>query len=424
MLLLLPSAAEGDFARGAAPSALPPTGPDPRYPRYEEILDRLDAWESDHPGILRREEIGRTVRGEPIWAVRIAGESGGEEPRPALLFHGAQHANEANGTLAILRLVDNLLDGYGGDPTTTAMVDGLAIWCIPVVNVDGYRHVFSGAEGWADWRKNLRDNDRDGRFDPARDGVDLNRNWDHRWEEYRGQDPSSRMYKGPHPFSEPETVALRDLILRESPLFVVDFHSPGQETLPNMIFWPWHDLEAGRNGPDAPHYRPIAQEMARRIPTEADTATMNGDWYSYDTLPKEQCWVYARTGACALLVEISSRFWWEGAIVDSIAARVARGSLALLERALDGPGLAGRVTEAETGRPLDAEVVVAEAHDPRIGPRRTDQTHGAYRRLLEPGVYNLTIRAEGRLPVTRAVEVAAAGWTRFDAALEVRQVER
>ncbi|MBD3161357.1 MAG: hypothetical protein GF346_04065 [Candidatus Eisenbacteria bacterium] len=404
--------------------AVGPDAPDPRYPRYEEVRARLEAWEREHPEIVRRETIGRTVRGAPILAVRISDHPDVDEPEPALLLHGAQHANEVNGTLAILEMGDRILERYGTDPRVTAFVDGLEIWCIPVVNVDGYRHVFSGAPGWMEWRKNLRDNDHDGRFDPARDGVDLNRNWDYRWSEYPRDDPTDRMYKGPSPFSEPETVALRDLILRETPLIVVDFHSPGSKTLPNMIFWPWHDRARGRDGPDAPHYRPITQEMARRIPTEADTVTMNGDWYSYDTLPKEQCWIYKTTGACALLAEISSGFWWEGAIVDSIAARVARGSFALLERALDGPGLTARVTDAETGLPLVAEVVVAEAHDSRIGPRRTDPRHGRYWRLLEPGTYRVTIRAAGRCPVSRTVDVGDAGWTRFDAALEAPRPER
>ena len=40
-------------------------------------------------------------------------------------------------------LRDRPLEGYGTDPEMTAFVDGLETWFIPVVNVDGYRHVFS-----------------------------------------------------------------------------------------------------------------------------------------------------------------------------------------------------------------------------------------------------------------------------------------
>jgi len=45
-------------------------------------------------------------------------------------------------------------------------------------------------------------------------GVDPNRNWGFRWGgEGASTSPCSETYRGPRPFSEPETAAIRDFIL-------------------------------------------------------------------------------------------------------------------------------------------------------------------------------------------------------------------
>jgi hypothetical protein len=392
-------------------------GPDPRYWRYDRILETLESWKEAHPGILHLEQIGRTHMGEAIVAARVSGAPPEEGDAPALLFHAAQHANEANGTGAVMRMLERLLEGYGKDAEITAQVDGLRTWFVPVLNVDGHRRVFTGEVGWEEWRKNGRDNDGDGKpFGPT-DGVDLNRNWDHRWEADPSDNPRLRTYKGPWPFSEPEVRALRDLVTRERPIFVVDYHSPGKKTPPNKIFWPWLWRDEKRAGPDAAAYRGIAQALAARTETEEDGVFLDGDWYGYDTLPKEQNWIYGRTGSCVLLMEISKRFWWEGPLVDRIAERVARGSVHLLERALHGPGLEGRVTDAETGRPLVAEVRVLEFHDERIGPRLTGGRHGRFRRLLDPGRVTVAITADAYEPQEHEVEIETNDWTTLDIGL-------
>ncbi len=48
-------------------------------------------------------------------------------------------------------------------------------------------------------------------------GVDPNRNWGHRWGgEGASTSPCAETYRGPRPFSEPETAAIRDFILARS----------------------------------------------------------------------------------------------------------------------------------------------------------------------------------------------------------------
>jgi hypothetical protein len=232
--------------------------PDPRYPRLDRILARFADLEREHPELVRRESIGSTHRGEEIEAVVLGRRLPEDEPdhRPVVLLHGAQHANEPAGTAALMVLIERLL----ASPQRSALLEDLVVWVIPVVNPDGHRRVFSGAPGWREWRKNGRE--------PH--GVDLNRNWDHRWEEDPSTRPESRNYKGPRPFSEPETRALRDLILRERPVLVVDLHSPGKITPGNVVFWPWLVKREDELGADAAAYRVIAQALAGKTETQQD----------------------------------------------------------------------------------------------------------------------------------------------------------
>ncbi len=396
-----------------------PVGPDPRYPTYDGILERFGTWSKAHPDIFTTEVIGYTGAGnEAIRAARIGPVDAAPGQLPSLVMFAAQHSNECTGTLAVLMMMEDLLEGYGADPKMTSMVDGLHTWFIPVVNVDGHRLVFGGHPDWAHWRKTARDVNGDGLLTFPEDGVDPNRNWDYRWEEHNAGVDDLRMYKGERPFSEPCVVAMRDLVLREMPVLVMDYHSPAGEFLSNTILWPWVDRKTLEPGPDAAHYWPITREMARRTMTEVDTVFYNGDWPSYDTLPKAQCWIYANTGICALLMEIGDRFWYEGTAVDTIARRAADGSFYLLGRALDGPGLTGRVTDAGTGLPLAAEVRVEEVHDRQIGPRVTQPGTGRYWRLLNPGTYTVSARVRGYGIVTRRVTVSETGWTQADLELE------
>src|SRR3990172_10619226 len=117
-----------------------------------------------------------------------------------------------------MRLAESLVKGFGSDPVATRWLCTMRIVIVPVVNVDGFRY----DDGHNDWRKNRRDNG-DGTF-----GVDINRNFAFQW----GHDDIGSSgqtdafdYRGPAPFSEPETRALRDLALNSSFALSINLHS-------------------------------------------------------------------------------------------------------------------------------------------------------------------------------------------------------
>ncbi len=401
---------------GATPAG---AAPDARYWTYDEVLARLAQWETQYPNIFHREIIGYTGEfNEAIWAVKISDNVNTREPEARVMIVAAIHANESNGVGATMYIMDKLLTRYGHQSYYTQMVDNLEMWFVPVINIDGYRYVFQGGPHWDMWRKSMRDNNGDHLYTYPIDGVDCNRNWDYRWAEYDSTQWSSLRYKGPYAFSEDCIVAYRDLLLREVPVFSQNLHSPDVPSAGNKNWYCWYDPITYQSGPDANIYRPISQALGNRTQTENTGVYVNGAVASYNDTPKEQCWIYANTGICTFVMEISLQYWWTGAVVDTIAARFGRGQFYLMERALSGPGLTGFVTAAHTGLPVEAQIVVQQVHDPDIGPRLTDPSHGRYWRLLTSGSYTVTASAQNFIPQTRTIYVSATGWTQLDFQLQ------
>ncbi|SCL32720.1 Immune inhibitor A peptidase M6 [Micromonospora nigra] len=194
------------------------------------IRDEITATAARHPKLTKVETIGRSWQGKPILAVKVTRNAKNvpDGQRPAVLYASTQHAREWITTEMTRRLMHHVLDSYGTDPEITRMVNTTELWFLPVANPDGYDHTFT--PGNRLWRKNLRDNDGDGRITSG-DGVDLNRNFAYKWgydNEGSSPDPVSETYRGPGPNSEPETKALNRLFKRVGFEFLVNYHSAAQ----------------------------------------------------------------------------------------------------------------------------------------------------------------------------------------------------
>ncbi len=388
--------------------------PDVNYWRLQEIKDQFQSWETEYPDLCHQMILGQSGLKENIPMIRISDNATMDESEPSLYFQGALHSNEPNGTTAIMKSIAALLEGYGVDAAVTARVDSLALYFVPILNVDGHNHVFSGSLSWKDWRKTLRDNNGNGIIDFPGDGVDLNRNWDWNWDIYGGDDPESVKYKGPYPFSESEALAVRDFMQSEKPVVVVDYHSPVTIAYRKCIFWPWRDPVNGQNGPDADVARDIACLWAGATIDLAGTAYNN--LMGYTTLPKVQNWVYGKLGILAYTMEISDQCWWSGADVDTIGVRVARGSEVLLDRVLYGPGIRGTVTNFADGNPLVAEVIINEMHSDSLGVRLTDADYGSFYRLTRSGDFTVSVHCAGFESQEKSVKVCD-GWQQLDFSL-------
>lgn len=193
----------------------------------QEILDTARA----NPGITKVVSIGKTLKGQDILALKVSkgAQRAKDGSKPATLYMSNQHAREWITPEMTRRLLHHYLDGYGEDERITRIVDTTELWFVLSANPDGYD--FTHADpGNRQWRKNLRDNDGDGRIAPG-DGVDLNRNFAYKWgydNEGSSPDPADETFRGTGPMSEPETKALDAFQKRIGFSYGINYHSAAQ----------------------------------------------------------------------------------------------------------------------------------------------------------------------------------------------------
>jgi murein tripeptide amidase MpaA len=229
---------------------------------YSEVERELFALADSYPELIRIVDIGDSVEGRNIYAAKISDNVYAEENEPEVVFMGCHHAREWISVEIPLLLVRYLGEQYAQNARIRHLVNHSQIWIIPLVNPDGlefsiyfYRY----------WRKNMRDN-RDGSF-----GVDLNRNYGYLWgKDNSGSspDPESYVYRGPAPFSEPETQAVRDFVATHDIRSLVTYHNYSQ-----IIMYPWgHTTES-------PPDQSLLHDMSARMSQLMEP--VNGRFYGY-----------------------------------------------------------------------------------------------------------------------------------------------
>ena len=359
---------------------------DPEYHSYEEVIFMMDSLANAYPDITKLDTIGVSQElGLVIQAMKISDNPGIEEDEPAILLDGLHHAREPVSMESCLATLEYLLVNYGTDTTVTNWVDNIEIWIVPILNPDGWKYLVEEnlADPW--WRKNQRDNNENGTFDPDYDGVDINRNYDHKWAMGGSSDPSSWTYRGPAPFSEKETQAKRDLALSQKFVLSISYHSHGE-----IVIYSWSDVPPA---PDKQLIIDIADSIATRIPVFSGTGNYQPT-ASNCTNGFSRCWMYVVAGTIEYTVETAPEFIPSGLDGIQIAQDNIAGALYLFDR-VSGPGLTGHVTNSSTGEPLIANVKVIELFYPIIIPRTSDELYGRYYRLLLPGTYSVEFSKEG-----------------------------
>jgi len=247
VMVMLSVATPGLMSTGSSSDLISPIGvpeagpvPDYVYRNFSTIRSILLDVEADYPAIAKVYDIGdswETTQGladRDILAVKISDNVLVDEDEPEVLIVALHHAREWVTSELVTEAITNITSSYGTDPRISWLVDNRELWIIPVVNPDGLDYALDVDSSW---RKNRRLN-YDGSY-----GVDLNRNYNGSedgdpagaWGGAGTSDiPSYATYCGEYPFSEPETVAIRDLAYARDFQIELDFHSSGE-----WVMWPW-----------------------------------------------------------------------------------------------------------------------------------------------------------------------------------------
>jgi hypothetical protein len=397
-------------------------GLDERYHSVVEIntlLDSLDQLEELN-GWFRVDTIGFSTQDQiPILAVKISDNVDLKEDEPQVLFIGQVHAEEVLGVEVVLDLMEDLLFPDNSIYShMNILKQFMEIWIVPTANPEGLNVIHDGLD--MSFRKNKKDLSPEGPYPNGIfdyestigndiDGVDLNRNFDFNWTfgdtflEPDNSDYASHYdyYKGEEPFSEGEAIALRDLALENDFVFSIVWHSSRSGNLSEKVFTSWR-WEETKDSPDLNLMKTVADQFADLLETEDGTGSYLSV-YSGSRNGKLHDWFYKETGCIQYLVECgTANLQPDSILIEDTIDRTKPAMVYLMDRALgynvDAAQVTGIVYDASTNQPIeDAIIEILENTGSVLKPRLTNE-FGRYRRILGPGSYTISIRAEGYLP--------------------------
>ncbi|MFH1474743.1 MAG: M14 family metallopeptidase [Chloroflexota bacterium] len=195
--------------------ALPAAAAEPSYPSYDsryhtnaEMVAEIHATEAAYPDLVDVMSIGKSYRGRDIWVAKVSDNVAVDEDEPEILVDALHHARERLTLEQALYLLKTLTADYATDASVRSLVDSRETWIIFSVNPDGHVYDLSG-NPYRLWRKNRQPTPGSSYV-----GTDLNRNYDYRWGCCGGssRNPAAWNYRGPAPFSAPETRVVRDFV--------------------------------------------------------------------------------------------------------------------------------------------------------------------------------------------------------------------
>ncbi len=262
-----------------------------QYSSYEECIIFFQKLQKEYPDLIEVNTIGTTWEDRPIIEVTISKNVAKHKTKPALFYTGTVHAREWIGIELAIAFAKYVVAHIEYDPLLNEYLDKASLYLVPCANPDGYE--FS-RNHFSFWRKNRRKN-ADGSY-----GVDLNRNFSVGF--VPSKNTTSNVYPGPHPFSEPETRALRDFFLSHDNITIaLDYHSQGN------VFFPAHNF-IHEDAEDAIDLNLLAGNMAEEIRKESEreygihmgkppTHLISGSGREF----------YYSHGALALVVEVGTR---------------------------------------------------------------------------------------------------------------------
>lgn len=265
------------------------------YHTYGEVISHIQLMETMFPELVKISEIGESVEGRLVYAVKISDKVEEKEAEEGVVFYDAlTHAREPMSLESLLYYMWWLLENYGTDAEATYLVNNRELHFVPVVNPDGYVYNETIAPaGGGLWRKNRKDNGN------GCVGVDINRNYAYNWGDLGGasDDPCSDVYHGEGAFSEPETRNIRDFVAEIQPSIGFSCHTYG-----DVILFPNFFLT------DFPKYEKYVEFTSEMIPYDYKGYGTGFDMIGYSSSGNTRDFLQSN-GMMCWVPEIGHAFW-------------------------------------------------------------------------------------------------------------------
>jgi hypothetical protein len=310
------------FAAATAKSPLP-SGID-TYRHLWEYEYGLKELARHYPDLVRPIVLPfKTNEGREVGGIEIAPRAyKWRDGRPVFMQMGVHHAREWPSGEHAMEFAFDLVMNYGKVPRITNLVDKVRTAVVPIVNPDGFNlsreapvdlRDVTGTEGdayavmslsepfFAYKRRNCRPVDGQPSpppicgLQPFRyTGVDPNRNYGGFWGGPGASSlPAYDTYRGPAPFSEPETRNVRDYISKRQVTTMITNH-----TFTGLVLRP-PGLRAQGPSPDEGIYKALGDRMAQQ-----NGYVSQFGYDLYDTTGTTEDWSYYATGGLGFTFEI------------------------------------------------------------------------------------------------------------------------
>ena len=340
---------------------------------HSAMYDLMSSYASEFPDIAQIYSIGQSESGAELWAIVISDNPGVHElGEPEVKYVANMHGNEVTGRETLLYLMQYLCELYATDGTVRALVDSTRIHLLPTMNPDGYARAFVGDRAGITGRYNAN-------------GYDLNRNFPDRFGRSSG------------PLQAETEVVIR--WIRAHPFVLsANFHNGAL-----VANYPYDNTESGHSvysvSPDDDIFIQLARTysfahstMYQGLPCAGDTEgfvdgiTNGAEWYNVDG--GMQDYNYLNSNCFEVTIEQGCYKFPYASELPSIWAANRAALLSFIEEA--HKGVAGFVTD-EWGTPIAnaSMVVVGRNHS------LTTTEAGEFWRLLTPGVYSISVSADG-----------------------------
>lgn len=208
-----------------------------RPPTYESTCAAIRQLRENYRN-LKVFPIGKSVLDREIMALSIG------NPMGATVFVGAIHGLEWLTGMLLIRFCEDVLEGLrtGGSVSDIDVQKALrsrSLVIVPFLNPDGVEIALSGSASAGALQEQVEQlccGECAERWQANANGVDLNHNFDAGWCALRRMEtdsgidsPAPTRYGGPHPNSEPETIAITTFCRTCQPRSLYAIHSQGEE---------------------------------------------------------------------------------------------------------------------------------------------------------------------------------------------------
>jgi len=268
------------------------------HPLYE-IEDFVQAMADAYPNLVQVVNIGHSAEGREMAAMRISKPGKKAKAKPGFVLTGAQHAREWVATSTVLYLTHALVASSPEQYAMSSLLDLYDFYIVPVPNPDGYVYTWEHDRFWYKNRQIIGPNEKCV-------GIDMNRNWGHKWKARADfptlttskkpktpTDPCTPWYPGHRAFESPEVNNIANWITTLPALKAyLDLRSYGQ-----MLSTPFA-YSCKKTPKDAEDQIEAAHGAARAIRLAHGTSFTTGSLCSmlYKAPGNVVDWMYAKAG--------------------------------------------------------------------------------------------------------------------------------